>query len=71
MLHLRLAEIAGTLDIDQVADGLTREQLLEWWAYGMLRGWFIDPDAGKQGGMTAEESKNFFERLTHGRNNHP
>lgn len=69
MLHLRLAEIAGDLDVDAVADSLTKEQLLEWMAYGCLCGWFVNPGDMKQGGMDAEDSLEFFKGLGSGRNN--
>lgn len=71
MLHLRLAEIAGSLDADAVADTLTHDQLAEWWAYGCLNGWFVNPDQLKQGGMDAEQSLEFFKGLGNGRNNNP
>jgi len=71
MLHLRLAEIAGTTDADSVADSLTPQQLLEWWAYGCLNGWFINPDTLKKGGMNADESLEFFKGLGNGRNDNP
>lgn len=70
MLHLRLAEIAGSLDADAVADSLTDDQIMEWWAYGCLNGWFVNQDQLKQGGMDAEQSMEFFKGLGDGRNNH-
>lgn len=70
MLHLRLAEIAGSLDADAVADSLTDDQIMEWWAYGCLNGWFINPDQLNQGGMDAEQSLEFFKGLGDGRNDH-
>jgi hypothetical protein len=70
MLHFRLAEIAGSLDVDAVADSLTNDQIMEWWAYGCLNGWFINPDHLEQGGMDAEDSLEFFKGLGSGRNNH-
>ena len=69
MLHLRLAEIAGSVHVDAVVDSLTRKQLLEWWAYGCLNGWFVDPDALKKGGMDVTQSLDFFEGLSGGGNN--
>lgn len=71
MLHLRLAEIAGVLDADAVADSVSEQQLMEWWAYGCLNGWFVNPDRLKQGGMNAEESLEFFKGLQGGRNDNP
>lgn len=71
MLHLRLAEIVGCLDVDSVADSLTKEQLAEWLAYGCLNGWFVNPDVMTQGGMDAEQSLDFFKGLGNGRNHNP
>lgn len=69
MLHMRLAEMTGNLDVDGVADSLTSEQLAEWWAYGCLNGWFINPEATGKQAMDANESMQFFQRLSDGRNN--
>lgn len=69
MLHFRLAELAGCLDADAVADSLTEQQLLEWWAYGCLNGWFVNPEQLNQGGMDAEQSLEFFKGLSDARNN--
>lgn len=63
-LHLKLAEISGRLDADAVADSLTREQLLEWWAYGYTQGWF--PAEEKKDGMDPDAAADYFARLGHG-----
>jgi len=68
MLHMRLAEIVGSINVDAVADSLTAEQLAEWWAYGCLNGWFINPEATGKQAMDANESMQFFQRLSNGRN---
>lgn len=61
---MRLAEISGQLDVDAVADSLTREQLLEWWAYGYVQGWFPETDEKK--GLDPAAAMEHFQRLGHG-----
>jgi len=63
-LHLKLAELAGRLDADAVADELTREQLIEWWAFGYLNGWF--PQEDEKQGMDPQAAMEHFSRLGHG-----
>lgn len=71
MLHMRLAVIAGCLDVDAVADTLSKEQLAEWMAFGCLNGWFVNADLLDSGGMDAERSLDFFKGLGNGRNDNP
>lgn len=61
---MKLAEMTGQLDVDAVADSLTRDQLLEWWAYGYLQGWFPEPEH-KQG-LDPQAAMEHFQRLGHG-----
>lgn len=71
MLHLRLAHMCGQLDADALVDTLSESQLLEWWAYGCLNNWFINPDSMQKGGMNAEKSLEYFKGLNDGGNNNP
>lgn len=61
---MRLAEIAGRLDADSVADELTTDQLFEWWAYGYMQGWF--PVQEQKAAMDPQAAMEFFQRLGHG-----
>lgn len=61
---MKLAEISGQLDVDAVADSLTRDQLYEWWAYGYVQGWFPEPEQTK--GMDPAAAMEHFQRLGHG-----
>jgi len=47
-----------------VADELTREQLIEWWAFGYLNGWF--PQEDEKQGMDPQAAMEHFSRLGHG-----
>ena len=47
--------IAGEVDADRVANSLTEEQILEWWAFGAMNGWF--PIDEERKGMTPEQSE--------------
>jgi hypothetical protein len=71
MLHLRLAHMAGCVDVDELADGLTSQQLLEWWAYGCLNGWFVHPESLQKNEMDAAKSFEYFRGLSNGGNNNP
>lgn len=62
--------MAGVIDVDVVVNSISTDKFLDWWAYGLLNGWFPSESAeSKQ--MTPEQSAKVMEERYRGQHNNP